>query len=103
MVTSRTGTSSHLRFRREVLRRDRAEGVTHCPACGVLLDYDVSRQPNSAEPDHIVPVAMGGTNDVSNGRVLCRLCNQKRGKGSSRQQIKAEARQSRHVTTLVEW
>ena len=79
MVTSRTGLATHLNFRRRVLARDKAAGITHCPECRVLMDYEVSRQPNSAEPDHIVPHAYGGTNDVSNGRTICRRCNQSRG------------------------
>ena len=83
MATSRTGTGSHKRFRRAVLAQGRADGITHCPmpGCGVRLDYDVGRKPNSAEPDHIVPVARGGTNSAENGRVICRECNQRRGKG----------------------
>lgn len=79
MPSSRTGLAPHLHFRKRVLARDRKAGITHCPECGVLMDYDISRQPNSAEPDHIVPIARGGTNDVANGRAICRRCNQSRG------------------------
>lgn len=89
MASSRTGLTPHLRFRRAVLGRDRRAGITHCPDCGVELDYDISRQPNSAEPDHIVPAAkaeaLGWTiaqlNAPSNGRAICRRCNQSRGAG----------------------
>ncbi len=79
MVASRTGLTPHLNFRRRVLTRDRKAGVTHCPECNVQLDYDNSRQPHSAEPDHITPIAYGGTNDPSNGRTICRRCNQSLG------------------------
>jgi hypothetical protein len=79
MVTSRTGTASHLRFRKAVLTRDRKAGITHCPECGVLMDYDTSRQPHSAEPDHITAHKYGGTNDPTNGRTICRACNQSLG------------------------
>mgnify|MGYP005611765431 CR=1 len=79
MASSRTGLTPHLRFRRAVLNRDRRNGITNCPHCNVAMDYQVSRQPNSAEPDHIVPIARGGTNDPSNGRAICRRCNQSRG------------------------
>ena len=102
MATSRTGTASHKRFRREVLAAGQLAGITHCPLCGVLLDYDRGLLPNSAEPDHIVPHAEGGDNSVSNGRVLCRLCNQRRGKGSRRER-KQEAQARRHVTTTIAW
>lgn len=89
MVASRTGLTPHLRFRKAVLGRDKRAGVTQCPinGCGVTLDYDVSRQPNSAEPDHIVPDAraqmLGWTvaqiNAPKNGRTICRRCNQRIG------------------------
>lgn len=79
MPTSRTSLAPHRNFRLRVLTRDKAAGITHCPECNVLLDYEVSRNPNSAEPDHIVPHALGGTNEPSNGRTICRQCNQSRG------------------------
>lgn len=79
MATSRTGTTAHLNFRRRVLTRDRNAGITNCPICGVTLDYKISRKPDSAEPDHIIPTKWGGTNDPSNGRTICRRCNQSRG------------------------
>lgn len=98
MVTSRTGTASHFRFRRAVLSRDRRAGVVRCPLCGVALDYDVSKQPHSAEPDHILPVAMGGTNHPDNGRTICRRCNQSRGGRSN-----AKMPTPRPTTNLVDW
>ncbi|WP_224744481.1 HNH endonuclease [Chryseoglobus sp. 28M-23] len=93
MVTSRTGLATHINWRKRVLHRDRTAGVTHCPCtepcrhhplepCGVKLDYDVSRQPHSAEPDHIKPFAYGGENTLENGRTICRRCNAARGKGT---------------------
>lgn len=104
MATSRTGTSSHKRFRRDVLSRDRRAGVTHCPLCGVLLDYDVGRKPNSAEPDHLIPPMFGGTDHVDNGATICRTCNIRRGNGSrERKQARQEAAAARTVTTLVDW
>lgn len=79
MASSRTGLTPHLEFRRKVLNRDRKRGVKRCPMCLVELDYDVSRKPNSAEPDHIIPITLGGTNNPDNGRTICRRCNQSRG------------------------
>lgn len=76
MASSRTGLTPHLRFRKAVLTRDRRNGITHCPLCNVQLNYDITRQPNSAEPDHIIPIARGGTNNPNNGRTICRHCNQ---------------------------
>lgn len=100
MVTSRTGTASHKRFRRAVLNRDRRAGVTHCPLCSVLLDYTTGLLPNSAEPDHIIPWESGGPDHVDNGRTICRLCNERRGK----KPIASTAPpRTRTVTTLIQW
>lgn len=87
MASSRTGLTPHLRFRRAVLAAGQRAGTTHCPICQVQLDYQVSRKPESAEPDHIMPAATARAlgwsdaqiNTPSNGRVICRLCNQQRG------------------------
>lgn len=91
MASSRTGLAPHIRFRKAVLGRDRRNGVTHCPipGCGVELDYVVTRQPNSAEPDHITPIAHGGTNDPRNGRTICRQCNQSIGDRPDPKRIEA--------------
>ena len=98
MTTSRTGTASYKRFRRDVLKAGRDAGVTACPLCNVTLDYNEGRKPHSAEPDHIVPHAHGGSNDPSNGRVICRQCNQRRGgKAMPRKHI------ARKVTNLIAW
>ena len=37
-----------------------------CSFCGLAADLTV---------DHILPLSMGGTNDITNLRVLCRSCN----------------------------
>lgn len=82
MTTSRTGTAAYKRWRKRVLTEGQAAGITHCQCgCGTELDYQVGKKPNSAEPDHILAHYYGGRNDVDNGRVLARKCNQSRGKG----------------------
>lgn len=82
MATSRTGLATHINWRKRVLARDRALGVTHCPYCNTRLDYDNSKRPNSAEPDHIKPWAAGGGNTLDNGQTICRQCNQRKGSGN---------------------
>lgn len=113
MVTSRTGTTPHLRFRKAVLERGVEQGITRCPCtdphrhhpkrpCNAWLDYEQSRLPNSAEPDHIIPVTRGGTNHPDNGRVICRQCNQARGNGPrTRSQKPSQAAQP--VRTGFAW
>lgn len=93
MATSRTGTAEYLQWRRRVLARDKAAGMTNCPLCDCKLDYQVTRKPDSAEPDHILAVARGGGNTLDNGRTICRQCNQSRGKGNAepRTVVKVEA------------
>jgi 5-methylcytosine-specific restriction endonuclease McrA len=104
LATSRTGTGQYKRWRHDVLRAGQAEGVTHCPLCSVPLDYSTGRQPNSAEPDHIQPHSLGGRNVVENGRVICRLCNQRRGNATrERKTGKRIAAKSRTIKALVEW
>src|SRR5690606_13364030 len=88
MVRSRTGHVGHVRNRRRVLHRAKANGLTHCPGyelrdgtprpCGRPLDYDTPLQPGSAETDHIIDHQYGGTDDTNNLRVICRTCNLER-------------------------
>ena len=82
-AVSRTSTKEHKQFRKQVLARAQAMGITHCPACGTKLQYNNNgqRKPNSAEADHIIPASLGGSNHPDNGRVLCAKCNSRRGNG----------------------
>lgn len=98
MATSRTGTAAYQHWRRRVLAAGRADGVTRCPGCGVELDYEHGRRPDSAEPDHILPHKWGGRDVVENGRVLCRTCNIRRGAGR-----RAVPREPRSATTDFAW
>lgn len=54
-------------------------GLTRCPRCRTGLDWEYSGRPNSAEVDHIIPHAQGGTDTIENARILCRRCNQQLG------------------------
>ncbi len=73
---TRPGRPREYRRNRDlVINRARREGVERCPRCDVVLDYDQAHQPNSAEADHIVPVAQGGDHRVENLTIICRHCN----------------------------
>ncbi len=49
-----------------VFQRDRHQ----CQSCG--------RQGTGLQIDHIVPLALGGSNDLSNLQVLCGTCNRRK-------------------------
>jgi 5-methylcytosine-specific restriction protein A len=51
--------------RKYVFERDNYQ----CCSCGQTQDT------SALEIDHIVSLAMGGTNDISNLQTLCRTCN----------------------------
>lgn len=82
MATSRTGTTTWKRIVRERRAIDRRAGITRCPGCGRLLDWDGKRGPvyNPAlvEVDHIVARENGGVDSLENSRSLCSDCNKKR-------------------------
>ncbi|MCD6618149.1 HNH endonuclease [Aeromonas veronii] len=60
--------------RRAVYHRDRAQ----CSSC--LCDLSGRISVSSEEHfDHIIPLAQGGINDVTNLQLLCRACNLKKG------------------------
>lgn len=43
-----------------------------CRSCGK------SKQETALEIDHIIAIAQGGSNDISNLQTLCRTCNQQK-------------------------
>lgn len=111
MATSRTGTGQWRRVRQESLARGQEAGITHCPCtgpckhhkgrnCGVLLDYQVTRTPQSAEPDHKRAWRSGGADTVANVRIICRRCNQSRG---DRPLDDGQPPPERTTSTLVRW
>ncbi|HLI77291.1 MAG TPA: HNH endonuclease signature motif containing protein [Acidobacteriaceae bacterium] len=62
--------------RRAVFFRDQG----HCAGCGVNLMGLIDPLP-AAQFDHIVPLNLGGLNDVSNLQLLCQPCNGKKAAG----------------------
>ncbi|NYI42036.1 IS110 family transposase [Demequina lutea] len=90
-------------------------GLTHCPCslackhhpgrtCGVRLDYETTRVPNSAEPDHITPHAHCGPDTVENmSRIVCRRCNQARGDKPLHAPTVAPVTRATSTTRLVAW
>jgi 5-methylcytosine-specific restriction enzyme A len=58
-----------LEVRQYVLERDRLQ----CQSCGKTAQQSI------LHIDHIVPLAKGGTNDLSNLQTLCQGCNSSKG------------------------
>ena len=58
---------------------------TFCPLCRRKMVIDTANQynPRSKQIDHIVPLNVGGTNVLSNLRVICRECNVSRPRDGS--------------------
>ena len=102
IATSRTGTSRWKTLRRQALREGQQQGITHCPNCGQALNYLKGREPNSAEPDHIIPASppYNGPDTLDNLRIWCRRCNQSRG---NRITTPKTPNQPTSTTTLVNW
>ncbi|WP_370540789.1 HNH endonuclease [Brachybacterium sp. FME24] len=74
--------------------------MTNCSSCGVGLDYEYSKRPNSAEVDHVLPHSRGGTDTLDNTTVICRWCNQRKGNGRALARPKPVAVEP---TTRVKW
>lgn len=79
MATSRTGTTRHLKNVAAIRAAAIQAGITNCPLCQIPLDYERPRLPNSAEVDHKIPVARGGSDERENLWVICRGCNGRKG------------------------
>jgi hypothetical protein len=59
--------------KRAVFHRDRGM----CAQCGKDISGLVGAQPNK-HFDHMVPLAVGGLNDITNIQLLCGPCNQQK-------------------------
>ena len=57
-----------LEVRKYVFNRDNYQ----CKSCGK------TQQETELTVDHIIPLARGGSNDISNLQTLCRSCNQEK-------------------------
>ncbi|MBW4623053.1 MAG: HNH endonuclease [Cyanosarcina radialis HA8281-LM2] len=54
--------------RKYIFNRDRYQ----CQSCGQ------TQRETELNIDHIIPIATGGTNDISNLQTLCHTCNQQK-------------------------
>lgn len=78
MKGSRTGTRQWMQLRRHLIAQAKAAN-TPCLYCGQAIDYTSHGQPNSAEVDHLHPVALGGHNtSINNLTIACRTCNRRK-------------------------
>ena len=81
MAGSRTSTE-YRRNRATLLRIAREQYGTHAPCalCGSLVDLTATgRHPAAPSADHMIPLADGGTDDLSNLALVHYGCNARRG------------------------
>jgi hypothetical protein len=58
------------------------ESATHCVLCGKQME-DNGSYPNGKNLDHMLPLCVGGTHEMSNVRYICAKCNITRPKNGS--------------------
>lgn len=106
---SRTSTTVWKSIRRQVIARAKRDGLTHCPLCHRLLDWDSHHTPNSVEVDHIVPHALGGLDNLANARAICAACNSALGRATQaevyarRRALRQKKLPSATLPTTTEW
>lgn len=88
--------AAHRRLRKQLLPD--ALG-TPCPLCRVIMD-------KTAQLDHIVPRAQGGTSTRDNVRIICARCNHARGSHLgrvvyARRRSRSQPRQDTPVTSVT--
>src|SRR5690625_3314706 len=101
IASSRTGTGKWRRIRAQAIANAIASNITNCPICGVQLDYEYYKRPNSAEVDHILPYSRGGTDTLTNTQVICRYDNQRKGNGTRKR--KAPKPRTVEPATQIPW
>lgn len=67
----------------------------NCEQCGAKLKL------REGEYDHVLPCALGGTNDESNCKVICRICHAEKTGNDVRQIRKADRQRDKHTGTFV--
>lgn len=73
-IVRRKGKEFSLKCKLFIKQRDKMI----CQLCGILTFDDGNASVRSCNIDHIIPIKDGGDDDINNGRVLCRKCNQSR-------------------------
>ena len=75
---------ARLEFSRKVRASIIARAKGKCEACGASL------KPREGEVDHILPDALGGRPEASNGRLICTVCHKAKTAGDVRRIRKAD-------------
>lgn len=56
----------------------KADHDYRCLCCGKTEEQIITEQGYGLTPDHVLPIAKGGTGDIENIQPLCKLCNSRK-------------------------
>ncbi|MCD2145022.1 HNH endonuclease [Gordonia paraffinivorans] len=89
---------------RDKNRKRIARGKPPCHICGGNIDYNLPHtHPQSYALDHIVPLARGGTDDLSNLAAAHRFCNESKGARMPATTTSQQQQRGRYYRTSRTW
>lgn len=85
---------SRVEFSRKIRRAIIERAAGKCEVCAAAL------KPGEGEVDHLLPCSLGGKAEISNGRLLCRVCHASKTAADIKQTRKADRQRDRHTSAM---